>query len=133
VTRYHVHPILRSRMANFVAAHHYAVRVPPHCLLSLGCFKGSDLVADADNGYPWQASIGAAVREVEFVGEGRMVTVNGREFAGPVNAARRAALQEVSFVGNGADDQTSASIAAGAPRRPPSPPVAYQPHVLPSP
>jgi len=73
-----------------------------------------EVVADADNGYPWQASIGAAVREVEFVGEGKMVTVNGREFAGPVNVARRAALQEVSFVGNGADEQTSASIAAGA-------------------
>jgi hypothetical protein len=72
-----------------------------------------EVVADADNGYPWQASIGASVREVEFVGEGKMVTVNGREFAGPVNVARRAALQEVSFVGNGADEQTSASIAAG--------------------
>jgi hypothetical protein len=73
-----------------------------------------EVVADADNGYPWQASIGASVREVEFVGEGKMVTVNGREFAGPVNVARRAALQEVSFVGNGADDATSASIAAEA-------------------
>ena len=73
-----------------------------------------EVAADADNGYPWQASIGASVREVEFVGEGKMVTVNGREFAGPVNVARRAALQEVSFVGNGADDQTSASIAAEA-------------------
>ena len=72
-----------------------------------------EVVADADNGYPWQASIGASVRDVEFVGEGKMVTVNGREFAGPVNVARRASLQEVSFVGNGADDQTSASIAAG--------------------
>ena len=72
-----------------------------------------EVVADADNGYPWQASIGASVREVEFVGEGKMVTVNGREFAGPLNVARRASLQEVSFVGNGADDATSASIAAG--------------------
>jgi len=72
-----------------------------------------EVVADADNGYPWQASIGAGVREVEFVAEGKTVTVNGREFAGPVNVARRAALQEVSFVGNGADDATSASIAAG--------------------
>jgi hypothetical protein len=34
-------------MAAFVAAHHYAVRVPPHCLLSLGCFVGSDLVGVA--------------------------------------------------------------------------------------
>jgi hypothetical protein len=61
----------------------------------------------------WQASIGASVREAEFVGEGKRVTVNGREFAGPVNVAQRASLQEVRFVGNGADDTTSASIAAG--------------------
>jgi len=73
-----------------------------------------EVVADADNGYPWQASIGAFVRgDVEFVREGNMVTVNGREFAGPVNVVRQAVLQEVSFVGNGADDATSASIAAG--------------------
>ncbi len=71
-----------------------------------------EVAADADNGYPWQASIGATVADAEFVREGQTVTVNGREFAGPVNVARRAALQEVSFVGNGADDATSASIAA---------------------
>ncbi len=71
-----------------------------------------EVMADADNGYPWQASIGAGVQQVEFVGEGKTVTVNGREFAGPINVARRSSLAEVSFVGNGADDQTSASIAA---------------------
>ncbi len=72
-----------------------------------------EVVADADNGYPWQASIGAGVQQVEFIGEGKTVTVNGKEFAGPLNVARRSSLSEVSFVGNGADDQTSASIAAG--------------------
>ena len=73
-----------------------------------------EVVADADNGYPWQASIGAGVQQVDFIGEGKTVTVNGKEFAGPVNVARRSSLSEVSFVGNGADDQTSASIAAKA-------------------
>ena len=73
-----------------------------------------EVVADADNGYPWQASIGASVQQVDFVGEGKTVTVNGKEFAGPLNVARRSSLSEVSFVGNGADDQTSASIAAKA-------------------
>ena len=73
-----------------------------------------EVTADADNGYPWQASIGAGVQQVEFVGEGKSVTVNGREFAGPINVARKSSLSEVSFVGNGADDQTSASIAAKA-------------------
>jgi len=48
---YHIEPIPRSLMAAFVAAHHYAVRVPPHCLLSLGCFAGSDLVGVASWGY----------------------------------------------------------------------------------
>jgi len=51
VTVYHVDPIPRSMMAAFVAAHHYAVRIPPHCLLSLGCFRGSDLVGVASWGY----------------------------------------------------------------------------------
>ena len=48
---YHVEPVPRSLMADFVAAHHYAVRVPPHCLLSLGCFVGRDLVGVASWGY----------------------------------------------------------------------------------
>jgi hypothetical protein len=47
----HVEPVPRSLMAAFVAAHHYAVRVPPHCLLSLGCFVGTDLVSVASWGY----------------------------------------------------------------------------------
>jgi len=51
VNAYHVQPVPRSPMAAFVAAHHYAVRVPPHCLLSLGCFAGQDLVGVASWGY----------------------------------------------------------------------------------
>ena len=51
ILSYHVEPVPRSLMAAFVAAHHYAVRVPPHCLLSLGCFVGSDLVGVASWGY----------------------------------------------------------------------------------
>ena len=47
---YHVEPVPRSLMAAFVAAYHYAVRVPPHCLLSLGCFVGTDLVGVASWG-----------------------------------------------------------------------------------
>jgi len=46
-----IEPIPRSLMAALVAAHPYAVRVPPHCLLSLGCFVGSDLVGVASWGY----------------------------------------------------------------------------------
>jgi hypothetical protein len=81
-------------------------------LISSTSPSAREVTADADNGYPWQASIGASVADVEFVREGQTVNVNGREVAGPVNVARKSALVEVSFVGSGADDQTSAAIAA---------------------
>jgi len=48
---YRVELVPRALMAAVVAAHHYAVRIPPHCLLSLGCFAGSDLVGVASWGY----------------------------------------------------------------------------------
>ena len=73
-----------------------------------------EVVASARNGFPWQASIGAGVEEYEFVKDNQRVTVNGREFSGPVNVIRRATLGEISFVDLGADGRTSASVAAGA-------------------
>ena len=51
ITDYRVGPVSRNLMADFVAAHHYAVRVPPHCLLSLGCFSSGNLVGVASWGY----------------------------------------------------------------------------------
>lgn len=73
-----------------------------------------EIVVSARNGFPWQASMGAGVEEFEFVKENQLVTVNGREFSGPVNVIRRATLGEISFVDLGADGRTSASVAAGA-------------------
>jgi len=62
VNAYRVEPIPRSLMADFVAAHHYAVRVPPHCLLSLGCFKGGDPSAGSGQALVGVASWGFGVR-----------------------------------------------------------------------
>ncbi len=73
-----------------------------------------EIVVSARNGFPWQASIGAAVEEFEFIKENQRVMVNGREFAGPVNVVRKATLGEISFVDLGADGQTSAEVAAAA-------------------
>lgn len=70
-----------------------------------------DIIAAARNGFPWQASIGAPIRRVEFVREGS-VTVNGRTFRAPVYVARESVLKETSIVALGADDDTSTSIAA---------------------
>jgi phage major head subunit gpT-like protein len=71
-----------------------------------------EVLADAANGFPWQASIGARATEVEWVPEGASAKANGKVFQGPVNIARKTVLGEVSFVALGADDNTSAAIAA---------------------
>lgn len=71
-----------------------------------------EVVASGKRGFPWQASIGAAVQQMEFVRAGKSVTVNGRTFEGPLYVARRTTLGEISFVDLGADTNTTATIAA---------------------
>ena len=65
-------------------------------------------------GVPLQASIGASVDRTEYIKSGQSVTVNGREFAGPITVVRASRLREVSLVLFGADANTSAAIAADA-------------------
>jgi phage major head subunit gpT-like protein len=71
-----------------------------------------EIVASGKKGFPWQASIGASVDEIEFIKRDVAVTVNGRKFKGPVYIAHKTTLNEISFVDLGADQQTSARIAA---------------------
>jgi hypothetical protein len=71
----------------------------------------------ADNKFPWQASIGAKMDARRFVKRGETVTVNGQAQTGPFNLIAKSSLREISFVVLGADDDTSARIAAGAARR----------------
>ncbi|HRS72634.1 MAG TPA: hypothetical protein P5175_12395, partial [Anaerohalosphaeraceae bacterium] len=66
----------------------------------------------ADKGFNWQASIGARADQVEFIRAGQNINVNGKDFTGPLNIARKATLGEISFVTLGADNNTSATIAA---------------------
>ena len=69
------------------------------------------VVSMADNGFPWQMSIGADPRRMEYVGQGSTVKVNGRNFSGPMYVARETVLGEVSIVPLGADLATSANVA----------------------
>ncbi|MFM8223961.1 MAG: hypothetical protein ACKOJF_34095, partial [Planctomycetaceae bacterium] len=71
-----------------------------------------EVVTSSKNGFPWQASVGAAVEEFEFIRESQSVTVNGRAWPGPVNVVRRSTLGEISFVDLGADGATTASVLA---------------------
>ena len=89
-----------------------------------------EVVVSSKNGFPWQASVGAAVEEFEFVKESQQVTVNGRQYSGPLNVVRKASLGEISFVDLGADGATSASVAANA-HSPSGEPVVEEPIVTP--
>jgi len=81
-------------------------------LISRDTSWARDVAKSGINGFPWQASIGAAVIETELVPHGHQVEVNGQTFEGPVHVVRRAILKEISFVDSGADTETSARIAA---------------------
>ena len=73
-----------------------------------------EVVISSKNGFPWQASVGASVEEFEFIKDHQQVTVNGRQYSGPLNVVRKSTLGEISFVDLGADGATSANVAAGA-------------------
>jgi phage major head subunit gpT-like protein len=70
------------------------------------------VTALAEKGFAWQASVGADVMRHQKVTAGESVTVNGQTFMGPVRIVKASKLREVSFVTLGADDATSARIAA---------------------
>lgn len=73
-----------------------------------------EVVESAANGFVWQASIEAQPSKLIEVAAGKTVTVNGQEFDGPLYVARKSTLKGFAFVSHGADDNTSATIAAGA-------------------
>ncbi len=81
-------------------------------LISRDTSWARDVARSGANGFPWQASIGAAVVEAELVPAGHSVRVNGRTLPGPVHVVRRSVLREISFVDSGADTGTTARIAA---------------------
>lgn len=70
------------------------------------------VLALAEKGYQWQASVGADVgRHLKF-GEDQSTTANGQSLVGPVRVVRASTLRETSFVTLGADRSTAISIAA---------------------
>ncbi len=74
--------------------------------------EAKDFVSSAQNGFPWQVSIGASIERVEFLKPGATDTVNGRGVAGPMNIVRESTLNEVSICDLGADKNTSTKLAA---------------------
>ena len=71
-----------------------------------------DVVESSKLGFPWQASVEAPIYSIEEVEDDATVTVNGREFRGPIGIARRWSLSRISVVDLGADPDTRTQIAA---------------------
>ena len=68
--------------------------------------------ASAKRGFPWRASIGSTIGNLESVERGEQVNVNGQKFNGPLFVARGVVIHEVSFVPIAGDNRTSARVAA---------------------
>jgi len=81
-------------------------------IISRGTSWAKEVITSSKNGFPWQASIGARVNDIEYIGDGVKVTVNGQQFDGPTVVVTKSLLYEISFVDFGADFNTSVSIAA---------------------
>jgi len=117
-------PILRDHEASRIVGHTTDIRVSRRSdntaeLLVSGLISGSgpdaaEVIASSRQGFPWQASIGARATEWEQLRAGATATVNGRKIDGPAQIARKSVLKEVSWVALGADDATSARLAAKA-------------------
>lgn len=72
----------------------------------------SEVVESAGNEFPWEASVEVMPSKVVEVAAGKKVTVNGREFTGPLYVTRKGTLSGFGFVSHGADPNTIVSIAA---------------------
>ena len=110
-------PILFGHSPDRIVGHTTSIRVQAGQLIAEGILSGSnaitqEIIGSGKSGFPWQASIGAGVRKVDLIRAGQSVTVNGREYRGPVFVARQSTIKEVSIVALGADDDTRTAIAA---------------------
>lgn len=110
-------PILKDHDATKIVGHTDSHDKSVKRLKLTGIVSGvgeasQEVVALGGNGFPWQASIGASIEQMEFVDKGESVNVNGRAITGPVYVARKSTLRETSFVAMGADAGTSGRIAA---------------------
>lgn len=66
----------------------------------------------ARNGFKFQASVGVSPSKYRFVTESEHANVNGQDFEGPFYLIEAGTLLEISIVPLGADESTSAKIAA---------------------
>ena len=111
--------ILRDHDRSRIVGHTTSAVIKGNALHVEGVISGvgpdsNEVSESSRNGFPWQASIGARVTKMDFVKEGATVNVNGKTFRGPLYIATSTKLGEVSFTALGADDKTTANVAANS-------------------
>jgi hypothetical protein len=108
-------PILREHKRDAIVGQSKAIentgtQVNVRGTISQRTAAGREVLELADEGFPWQASMGLGIKQVEAVREGKSVVVNGRTFSGPLTVLRKTILKENSFAPLGADGATSAAV-----------------------
>ena len=74
-------------------------------------FGDGDIIAKAaDQGFPWQASLGVRLGTLEQVPPGEKTMVNGAEITGPAVVGHNNTIRHISFTAEGADRNTRASV-----------------------
>lgn len=113
--------ILRDHDPGRVVGHAMGsdVLVTPQRVKASGVVSGTgpdavEVVENAANKFPWQASVGGPPPDsILFVDRGEKATVNGRVITGPKYILGGALIREISVTSLGADGNTSTSVAAG--------------------
>lgn len=110
-------PILKDHQPGKVVGHSDAATNNGRTLVIGGIVSGTgpdatEVVANAANGFPWQASIGCSVLKAQFIDDKQTCEANGKTWKGPIYLVSASVLNEVSFVALGGDDSTSAQVAA---------------------
>ena len=85
-------PILRDHDTKQVVGHSTEVKATQSDVFVFGQISGAgpaaqEVTLSAQNGFPWQASIGARPHKngIVFIRQGRSATVNGRTIEGPID------------------------------------------------
>src|SRR5262245_6041961 len=104
----------KSRVGHVTARHNDGRALRLEGLASAATAARDEVVASADDGFQWQASIEAVPQKVVKVPAGKTAEVNGQSFEGPFLIARKSVLGGFAFLSHGADEDTSVTIAASA-------------------
>ena len=116
-------PILKDHNTAKVVGHSTEITNDGRKLVVVGIVSGTgpdavEVVANAKNGFPWQASIGADVIKAQFVEDKQTVEANGKTWKGPLYYVSASNLKETSFVALGGDDTTTALVASATTHSP---------------